>query len=48
MTLDRWRDAMGIDWMSRKTLVQAIPPKFAEWIGVRALAYLRAVDRVTP
>ena len=47
-TLTRWRSSMGIDWMSRKTLVQAIPPKYAEWIGVRALAYLRAVGRVTP
>jgi len=33
MSLARWREAMGIDWMSRKTLVQAIPPKYAEFIG---------------
>lgn len=45
-TLARWRSSMGIDWMSRKTLVQAIPPKYAEWIGVRALAYLRTLAHV--
>lgn len=36
MSLKRWREAMGIDWMSRKTLVQAIPPAYAEWIARRA------------
>ncbi len=29
MSLARWRSAMGINWMSRKTLVQAIPPVYA-------------------
>jgi DNA (cytosine-5)-methyltransferase 1 len=39
MKLETWQKAMGIDWMSRETLVQAIPPKYAEWIGKRFLEY---------
>jgi DNA (cytosine-5)-methyltransferase 1 len=38
MSLERWREAMGIDWMSRKALVQAIPPAYAEWLGRAFLA----------
>lgn len=33
MSIGRWREAMGIPWMSRRTLVQAIPPAYSEWIG---------------
>lgn len=32
-SLESWRDAMGIDWMSRRELTQAIPPAYTEWIG---------------
>lgn len=28
-----WSYAMGIDWMTRAELAQAIPPKFTEYIG---------------
>lgn len=31
---------MGIDWMTRKELVQAIPPAYTEWIGRQLLAAL--------
>ena len=34
------RRAMGIDWMSRRELAQAIPPAYAEFIGRAALAHI--------
>jgi DNA (cytosine-5)-methyltransferase 1 len=36
-SLENWSRAMGIDWMPRDELVEAIPPAFAEWIGREAL-----------
>ena len=35
-----WRlaaEAMGIDWMKRDELTQAIPPAYTEFIGTRLL-----------
>jgi DNA (cytosine-5)-methyltransferase 1 len=34
--------AMGIDWMSRAELSQAIPPAYSEFIGRAALTYMNA------
>ena len=28
-----WRVAMGIDWMTREEIKEAIPPAYTEWIG---------------
>jgi DNA (cytosine-5)-methyltransferase 1 len=28
-----WNEAMGIDWMKRPQLAEAIPPAYTEWIG---------------
>lgn len=41
-TVEDWRLAMGIDWMGRDDLSQAIPPAYARWIGERALEEIEA------
>lgn len=33
VTVNEFRQAMGIDWMIRKELSQAIPPSYTEYIG---------------
>lgn len=40
-TIEESRQAMGIDWMSRAELSQAIPPAYTEHIGGQLLAHLR-------
>lgn len=37
-----WERAMGIDWMTRDELAQAIPPAYTEYIGTRLLEALGA------
>jgi DNA (cytosine-5)-methyltransferase 1 len=37
-----WQRGMGIDWMTRKGLSQAIPPAYTEFIGARLLEVIRA------
>ena len=37
------RVAMGIDWMSRDDLREAIPPAYTEWIGRQVMAALKEV-----
>lgn len=34
------RKAMGIDWMSRPELANAVPPAYSEFIARQALEYL--------
>ena len=38
--VDLWRRAMGIDWMNRDEMAQAIPPAFTQHIGEWLLAAL--------
>lgn len=40
--VEDWRDVMGIDWMSRDELAQAIPPSYGEFIGRAALQHMSA------
>jgi DNA (cytosine-5)-methyltransferase 1 len=35
-----WREVMGIDWMTRDELAQAIPPAYTEWIGAQLLTHI--------
>jgi DNA (cytosine-5)-methyltransferase 1 len=35
--VEDWRNVMGIDWMTRDELAQAIPPAFTEYIGAALL-----------
>ncbi len=39
---DAGREAMGIDWMSRDELADAIPPAYTELIGRQLIAHLEA------
>ena len=43
--LETQQRAMGIDWMVRETLSQAIPPKYAEFLGLIAMKALKDVRR---
>jgi DNA (cytosine-5)-methyltransferase 1 len=40
-TTARGREAMGIDWMNRDELSEAIPPPYTELIGHQLMDYLR-------
>lgn len=41
-TVAQWQTAMGIDWTDvRKELAEAIPPKFAEYIGTQIMRELK-------
>ena len=35
-----WRDAMGIDWMTRDEIREAVPPAYAEFIGRSAIGQI--------
>jgi len=35
------REVMGIDWMTRPELSEAVPPAFTEWLGAQLMLHLR-------
>ncbi len=35
-----WAKAMGIDWMTKKEMAQAIPPAYSKYLGEQVIAYL--------
>jgi len=35
-----WKSAMGIDWMTKQELTQAIPPKYTEFLGKQVIEAL--------
>jgi DNA (cytosine-5)-methyltransferase 1 len=39
-TKTQWAAAMGIDWMTRAELTQAVPPAYTEWIGGQLLGVM--------
>lgn len=39
--LETWQGAMGIDWMSKAELTQAIPPAYTEYIGKHLIKQVR-------
>jgi hypothetical protein len=43
---DLWAQEMGIDWMSRHELTQAIPPAMTEHIGGYLMAEVQRRDRI--
>lgn len=41
--LSTWKEAMGIDWMSRDELVESIPPAYTRYIGAQLLRVIEGV-----
>lgn len=39
-SLEHARQSMGVDWMTRRELSEAIPPAYTEWIGTQFLNLL--------
>ena len=35
-----WVEAMGIDWMTKQEMTQAVPPAYTEWIGKQLMERL--------
>lgn len=42
--VELWRKAMGIDWMTRAELTQAVPPAYTRWIGARLIHHVIGME----
>lgn len=40
-TIAEWSDAMGINWMTKKELAQAIPPAYSEYLSRQIYEYIQ-------
>jgi DNA (cytosine-5)-methyltransferase 1 len=40
-TTAEWSDAMGIDWMTKSELAQAIPPRYSEYLTRQVLQWIQ-------
>ena len=43
-TTAEWSDAMGIDWMTKSELAQAIPPVYSEYLAKQVIEYYETYD----
>jgi DNA (cytosine-5)-methyltransferase 1 len=46
--LASWSEAMGIDWMIRRELVQAVPPAYSEFLGRQLIRYVQPDALIAP
>lgn len=44
-TKEEWSDAMGINWMSKSELAQAIPPIFSEYLAKQVIEWINKNGR---
>lgn len=48
-SISEWQTAMGIDWVTdRRSLAEAIPPAYTQFLGSELLDHLRVTESVVP
>ena len=48
-SIPEWQAAMGIDWTdNRKSIAEAIPPAYTDWIGTQLIAAIESGDAMRP
>lgn len=45
-TVAEWSQAMGIVWMTRPELAEAIPPAYTQWVGEQLMAWINRTPRL--